>query len=541
MSTVKANTIEPASGGTVTITGAALTTPALGTPASGTLTNCTGLPASAVANTPAGGISATTVQAAVNELDSEKFDKTGGTITGHVNATGTVSTANALEVFNAKYAYLYSAGNLTYWGMRNNSSNLEWSYNGAGSASMILANDGKVLLNTASALTSGIVSIQAKSSTNGVVVRTGNDANYTFLGQNVAGDNTFSVAGDGNLIAGAATSSGWGDGHRITASIGQGGSILMIDGGVEMSAWFLACSSYGASGALAGTYFGKNSTTSRSINAGGTINASGADYAEYRRNNDLTIAKGQIVGYKADGTLTLTWSHAVLARVKSTDPCMVGGDAWGAQDKVGARPEQPKFTRPEYTGRDKPADLAPEPVEPTAPNLVEPTRPGSNADAVAAAMYALAKRDYDAAMAAHAQTVTQWRTNRAQWQTLSTQHAADMAEWRADQTEHAALVEAAQDTFNTETMPAYRQALAAFEARLEEARQGVDRIAYSGIVPCNVTGATPGHYIVAAEGPDDTIIGISVRRPTEDQWPWVVGRCISVLSDGRAEIDVMLS
>ena len=46
MSTVKANNIEPASGGTVTITGAALTTPALGTPASGTLTNCTGLPAS---------------------------------------------------------------------------------------------------------------------------------------------------------------------------------------------------------------------------------------------------------------------------------------------------------------------------------------------------------------------------------------------------------------------------------------------------------------------------------------------------------------
>mgnify|MGYP005607832009 CR=1 FL=1 len=46
MSTVKANTIEPASGGTVTITGAALTTPALGTPASGTLTNCTGLPVS---------------------------------------------------------------------------------------------------------------------------------------------------------------------------------------------------------------------------------------------------------------------------------------------------------------------------------------------------------------------------------------------------------------------------------------------------------------------------------------------------------------
>lgn len=82
MSTVKTNAIEPASGGTVTITGAALTTPALGTPASGTLTNCTGLPASAVVNTPAGGISATTVQAALDELDADKFDKSGGTITG---------------------------------------------------------------------------------------------------------------------------------------------------------------------------------------------------------------------------------------------------------------------------------------------------------------------------------------------------------------------------------------------------------------------------------------------------------------------------
>ena len=95
MSTVKANTLEPASGGTITITGAALTTPALGTPASGTLTNCTGLPASAVVNTPSGGISATTVQAALNELDTEKFDKAGGTITGAVHAQGRMSSGHA--------------------------------------------------------------------------------------------------------------------------------------------------------------------------------------------------------------------------------------------------------------------------------------------------------------------------------------------------------------------------------------------------------------------------------------------------------------
>lgn len=41
-----------------------------------------------VANTPAGGVAATTVQAAINELDTEKYDKTGGTVTGNVTITG---------------------------------------------------------------------------------------------------------------------------------------------------------------------------------------------------------------------------------------------------------------------------------------------------------------------------------------------------------------------------------------------------------------------------------------------------------------------
>ena len=45
--------------------------------------------ASNVANAPAGNISATTVQAAINELDAEKFAKTGGDIDGNINLTGT--------------------------------------------------------------------------------------------------------------------------------------------------------------------------------------------------------------------------------------------------------------------------------------------------------------------------------------------------------------------------------------------------------------------------------------------------------------------
>jgi len=73
MSTVKANTIEPASGGTITITGAALTTPALGTPASGTLTNCTGLPAST-------GLSGTTLASNVVNASLNAITPTGGTL-----------------------------------------------------------------------------------------------------------------------------------------------------------------------------------------------------------------------------------------------------------------------------------------------------------------------------------------------------------------------------------------------------------------------------------------------------------------------------
>jgi Protein of unknown function (DUF2793) len=57
-----------------------------------------------VANTPAGGLTATTVQAAINELDSEKFNAAGGTVSGSLTVSGdlvvngTTFTANATTV-----------------------------------------------------------------------------------------------------------------------------------------------------------------------------------------------------------------------------------------------------------------------------------------------------------------------------------------------------------------------------------------------------------------------------------------------------------
>lgn len=82
--------------------------------------------ATAISNTPAGGIAATTVQAAINELDSEKFDKTGGAISGPV--TVTVAGANNAVVGA-------TGGALNYGGQfTNNDNGILISFNAAGSA-----------------------------------------------------------------------------------------------------------------------------------------------------------------------------------------------------------------------------------------------------------------------------------------------------------------------------------------------------------------------------------------------------------------------
>lgn len=182
---------------------------------------------------------------------------------------------------------------------------------------------------------------------------------------------------------------------------------------------------------------GQMNVTGRSISAAGTFNASGADYAEYEYNNGLAIAKGDVVGFKADGTLTLTFAEAVRFGIKSTDPSFVGGDVWGSHEVLGAAPVKPE-------GDD--------PVE---------------------------------------QSI-------------------------------------------------YQAALADFEARVEVERQKVDRVAYSGKVPVNVQGATPGGYVIAAAAADGSIVGQFVADATFTQYKRAVGRVNRILEDGRAEVAVIV-
>lgn len=71
-------------------------------------------------------------------------------------------------------------------------------------------------------------------------------------------------------------------------------------------------------------------STSRSVNAGGTINASGADYAEYLTKVEGcgVIAKGSICGVNSYGELTDRYDDSISFVVKSTSPAYVGGDSW---------------------------------------------------------------------------------------------------------------------------------------------------------------------------------------------------------------------
>ncbi len=261
----------------------------------------------------------------------------------------------------------------------------------------------------------------------------------------------------------------------------------------------------------AAVYTGKSDTTGRSANLTGTLNASGADYAEYMPNDGFRFAKGEIVGVDVDGILTPHFAQAIRFRVKSTAPCLVGGDTWA--QAAGPRPVEPQFAAPEYKGRGNPGEApqAPQPTLVVAEDGAVLAQPPS-AEALAA---------YEAASEAHQKA---------------------MADWRLDQHVHAANVEIAQHLFETATYPEYQRALAAWSASVEELRQGVDRIAFTGIVPCNVLGAQPGDYIVPAECEGGSIKGVAVPEAdiTFALYRKAVGSVQRILPDGRAEIAVIV-
>jgi hypothetical protein len=150
-------------------------------------------------------------------------------------------------------------------------------------------------------------------------------------GNTISFTQAMTLDASGNLLVGTTS----GSYHKIYKNVTSNGQILGV-GPTGDSFRFYQCDAGGANAAATAFSLDKWSATGRSINAGGTINASGADYAEYMtKAGDFTIAKGDVVGIDAQGKLTNVFADSVSFMVKSTDPSYVGGDSWGSEEALG--------------------------------------------------------------------------------------------------------------------------------------------------------------------------------------------------------------
>lgn len=197
-----------------------------------------------------------------------------------------------------------------------------------------------------------------------------------------------------------------------------------------------------------------NSGTTRSINAGGTINATGADYAEYyfKRDDCGSIAPGDVCGIDASGELTDQYDLAVRFVVKSTRPNLVGNDTWS--DSLGERPELPSYSKPDWAVTFSLGD-----------------RPTTNS---------------------RTRAEDDIKGQQATWDAAHEQWIADKA---ADRTAFYASDE-------------YQNAVTAqedWDAAHEALRVRVDRITFCGQVPVNEAGGTAGDYVIPSRNADGSI------------------------------------
>jgi hypothetical protein len=179
-------------------------------------------------------------------------------------------------------------------------------------------------------------------------------------------------------------------------------------------------------------HVGMHTGNSRSINAGGSINASGADYAEYMLKSDgcADIAKGEVCGVDADGKLTKTFSAAKSFVIKSTDPSYVGADTWWTEKE----PEK-------YTDEGK------------------------------------------------------------------TEYTASFKDW---------------------------------DTRREAARANVDRVAFSGQVPVNITGSFSVGDYVYPQANGSNIECVAKTTPTFEEYQLCVGKIWTTMDDGRPLVAVKI-
>ena len=293
----------------------------------------------------------------------------------------------------------------------------------------------------------------------------------------------FSINGDGDVkISGVLSVNGSGTTtFGVSGTQAQGTQKLTI---ANCANFFVSSGNFVNSSAT-NMSLSSNTVTGRSINAGGTINAIGADYAEYmhKASDCGVIAAGQVVGVNAQGQLTDKWADSVKFVVKSTNPCMVGGDNWA--EHLGERPDPVERTMPSTR-----LVLVSEATEEIPPTLEE-----FDGEFITATPGVPAKEAVYADEYVPGDTDEEWAVKQA---------------------------------------PSL-----AFEAKLQLARSKVDRIAFCGQVPVNVITAVAGQHVIPVN--DNGKIGIQLVNDdvvTFEQYRKSVGQVIALYPDGKAKVIV---
>lgn len=293
------------------------------------------------------------------------------------------------------------------------------------------------------------------------------------------------------------------EGDVVFSVAGHGGqNRIKADGSVQ------AYGLTGVNAAPAGLKVGRvGEAGSRSINAGGTINAAGADYAEYHKLvQELwgKVPKGAILGFDANGLLTDRFDDVVGRFViKSTEPNLVGADNWGVEARLveehGIAPlgEEPAVRRVHEPAIEKPGKLA----APVEDRFID----GAT---------------YERAMA-------DWRTAvgdaDAAWQAYEADRQTARAQYMDARTAHEARRTALRNAY-------------------EEERVKYDRVAKCGYVPANLAVAREdvGKYLVPVKAASGGITALLMAEEELSLVQYVrsFGCIIAIAVDGRPLVEV---
>jgi hypothetical protein len=152
----------------------------------------------------------------------------------------------------------------------------------------------------------------------------------------IGGKVAFAADVNGNCYLGASS----GSSHVINRPVSTEADVVVNFQANGVSFGYIQHAAAGTiNGGNTGLAINKNTSSLRSINAAGTVNATGADYAEYMRKAPGVghVLKGQIIGLNSRGEVTDKWSESHTFLIKSTDPSYVGNDTW----HIGPRPFPP--------------------------------------------------------------------------------------------------------------------------------------------------------------------------------------------------------